>query len=161
MTYCLSNAPVGTLHTFDSEVRSMRWEPHVFAGLTRSIQGQVILPPYTLTTEYATVKFSQTEFTVDPGQSETIVAEFTAPTIEGTGGYPAYSGHIVITSPSETLTVSYLGVVGSVKDIQLLADSDPAVNFSLPALQSSDGTGQNGTVKYTFVGLDIPTLVLG
>ena len=112
-----------------------------------------------LTTEHATVRFSKTEFTVDPGHSEIIIAEFTAPTIEGNGSYPVYSGRIVITSGSDTLRVAYLGSIGSVKDIQLLESSDPTANFTLPALQSSDGKGQNGTTKYTFVGPDIPTLV--
>ena len=126
--------------------------------LTRSAQGQATLPPYVLTTEYATVKFSRTEFTIDPGNSEVIVAEFTAPTIEGNGSYPVYSGHIVITCGMETLRVGYLGVIGSVKDIQLLAHSDSSVTYSLPALQDSNGDVQNGTTKYTFVGPDTPTL---
>ena len=126
----------------------------------RLVQGQAILPPYTLTKEYATVKFSQTEFTVGPGNSKIIIAEFTAPSIEGSGSYPVYSGRILITSGSETLTVAYLGVVGSVKDIQLLAHSDPAVP-SLPALVNSDGEVQNGTEKYTFAGSDVPAVAVG
>ena len=105
------------------------------------------------------MKFSQTEFTIDPGYSEVIVAEFTAPTIEGNDSYPVYSGHIVITSGSETLRVGYLGVIGSVNDIQLLAQSDSSVAYPLPALQNSDGEVQNSTTKYTFVGADIPTLL--
>ena len=127
--------------------------------LTRLIQSQPALPPYTLTTEYATVKFSKTEFAVDSGQSKTITAKFTAPTTKEKG-YPVYSGRIVITSCSGTLAVSYLGVVGSIRDIPSLARSDPSVNFTLPALQLPDGTGQNSTRTYTFVGDDFPTLVV-
>ena len=128
--------------------------------MTRSIQSQAIVSPYTLTTDYATVEFSQTEFTVDPGQSTAITAKFTAPAIEEKV-YPAYTGHIEITSHWETLRVSYLGVVGSVEEIPLMAHSDPSVNFSLPALQRPDGSSQNGTTTYTFIDDDFPTLVFG
>ena len=106
------------------------------------------------------MKFSQTDFTVGPGNSQIIIAEFTAPSIEGSGSYPVYSGRIVITSGSEMLTVAYLGVVGSVKDIQLLAHTDPAIP-SLPALLNSNGEVQNDTEKYTFAGSDLPTFAVG
>ena len=157
MIYYLSNAPAGTLHTFDSEVRFMHW--HVYRMLTRSIQGRPTIPPYILTTEYATVEFSQAEFTVDPGQSKTITAKFTAPAIEEDGTYPAYSGHIVITSPLETLTVSYFGIVGSIYDKSQFGNSDSSVDYQLPALQLPDGGNQNGTRTYTFNGDDFPTLL--
>lgn len=128
--------------------------------LTHLIQGQPVLPPYTLTTEYATVKFCMTEFSVDPGHSKTMTAKFAAPRTKAEG-YPVYSGHIMIKRCSGTLKVSHLGVVGSVHDIPPLAHSDPSVDFALPALQLADGSSQNSTRTYTFVGDDFPTLVVG
>jgi len=127
--------------------------------LTCSAQPEVVLPPFTLTTDYAAVEFNQSSFTVNPGQSGTITADFTAPAIDAKG-YPAYSGHIEISSPLETLRVSYLGVLGSVHEQQLLDHSDVPLNSSLPLIQLPDGSVQNTTTKYTFSDEDYPTLVL-
>lgn len=113
-----------------------------------------------LTTDYATVEFNQSCFTVNPGQSSTITVNFTAPAID-VQGYPAYSGHIEITSPLETLTVSYLGVLGSVHEQQLLDHSDVLLNSPLPLIQLPDGSVQNATTKYTLTDEDYPTLVFG
>jgi len=111
-----------------------------------------------LTTDYATVVFSQPRLTVNPGQSSIIIANFTAPAIDAKG-YPAYSGHIEITSPLETLRVSYLGVLGSVHEIQLLDRSNVPFGSSLPLIELPDGSIQNTTTKYTFADGDYPSLV--
>lgn len=128
--------------------------------LTYLAQPQPVLPPYRLTADHATVEFSRTDLTVNPGELSIVTAKFTAPAINATG-YPAYSGYIEITSPSETLRVSYLGVLGSVRDQQLLDHSDAQFNSSLPLIQLSDGSVQNTTANYTFVDGDYPTLVAG
>jgi hypothetical protein len=99
-----------------------------------STQTEVVLPTFELTTDCATVKF-----TVNSGESSTITAEFTAPPID-TNGYPAYSGHIEITSSSETLRVSYLIVVGSVYDQQLKGHDVFGAPFPLVPLP--DGTSR-------------------
>jgi len=113
-----------------------------------------------LTTDYATVEFSKARFTVDPGQSSTITVIFTPPAIDAEG-YPAYSGHIEVTSPSETLRISYLGVLGSVHEQPLLDRSDTAFGVPLPLIQLPDGSIQTGATNYTFTDGDYPTLVSG
>jgi hypothetical protein len=126
--------------------------------LTYSVQLEIVVPPYTLTAEHAAVEFSQSSFTVDPGKSSTITAKFTAPAIDAKD-YPAYSGRIEITSPAETLRVSYLGVLGSIHEQQLLDHSDIPFNSPLPFIQLPDGTVQNTTAEYAFAKGDYPTLM--
>jgi len=126
--------------------------------LTYSAQSEPLLPPFNLTTDASTVEFSQISFTVNPGQSDTISAKFTAPNIDA-AGYPVYSGHIEITSSLETLRVSYLGVLGSVHEQQLLDRSNAAFGVRLPLIQLPDGSIQKKTKKYTFTDGDYPTVV--
>jgi len=111
-----------------------------------------------LTSDHATVNFSKEWLTVNPGESSTITAKFTPPAITAKG-YPAYSGHIEISSSLETLRVSYLGVLGSVHEQQLLDRSDVPFNASLPFIQLPDGNIQNTTTSYTFADGDYPKLV--
>ncbi|KAF9650862.1 subtilisin-like protease [Thelephora ganbajun] len=138
VTYSLAHVPAGTIYTY--------------TGL------EVVLPPFELTTDHATVEFSETRLTVNPGTSCTVIAKFTAPPIY-TKGYPAYSGHIEIANSVETLRVSYLGVLGSVHKQQLLDHSNDPFNVSLPFVQLPGGTIQNTTTKYTFANGDYPNLV--
>ena len=126
--------------------------------LTHSAQLYPVLPPFTLTTDSASVGFSQSTFSLDPGQSKTITATFIPPLINQKG-YPAYSGHIEITSSLETVRVSYLGVLGSVYDQQLLDRSEVPFDSSLPLIQRPDGSIQDTTTKYTFTNGDYPTIV--
>ena len=126
--------------------------------LTHSAQTTPVLPPFTLTTDCATVKFSQSTFSLNPGQSNTITASFTPPAINPKG-YPAYSGHIEIKSSVETVRVSYLGVLGSVHDIQPLDRSVAPFNFPLPIIQRPDGSIQNSETQYRFSDGDYPTLI--
>ena len=106
------------------------------------------------------MEFNPAKLTVNPGSTSIIIANFTAPAIDPKG-YPAYSGYIELTSPSETLRVAYLGVLGSVHEQQLLDHSKAAtLNASLPCILQPDGKVQNTTANYTFAGEDFPTLAL-
>ena len=126
--------------------------------LTYPVQTKPVIHPFTLTTDSATVKFNQSAFSLDPGQSSTITASFTPPAISP-DGYPAYSGHIEIRSSVETVRVSYLGVLGSVRDIQPLDRSESPFNSPLPIIQLPNGSIQNSETQYTFTDGDFPTLV--
>ena len=126
--------------------------------LTFSVQSEALLGPLALTADSVTVKFSQTKLTVGPGKSGTITAEFTPPKIDG-AGLPAYSGHIEIKSSSETLRVSYMGIVGSVRAKQLLDRSNATFGVPVPFIGLPDGSVQNTTTKYTFSDGDFPTIV--
>lgn len=126
--------------------------------LTYSTQPESVLPPFELTADHATIEFSRTKFAVNPGESSTITAKFTAPAINAKG-YPAYSGDIEISCSSETLRVSYLGVLGSVHEQQLLDRSDVLINVSLPFIQLPDGNIQNTTTSCAFADEDRPKLV--
>ena len=113
-----------------------------------------------MTTDAATVEFiTDSEFSLEQGQSKIVIARFTPPAIDPKG-YPAYSGHIEITSKFETVRVSYFGVLGSVHEQQLLDRSDVAFGYPLPLIKRPDGSVQDTTATYTFANGDYPTLVL-
>jgi hypothetical protein len=114
--------------------------------------------PFTLTTDFATIEFSQSKFTLNPGQSQTITAKFTPPSMDPKE-YPAYSGHIEIISLSGTMRVSYMGIMGSVHEQQLLDRSDAPLGSPLPLIRRPGGGIQNTTTIYTFANGDYPTIV--
>lgn len=104
------------------------------------------------------VSFSQTTFTVSPGQSQTLTASFTLPKVEAST-YPVFSGFIQVFSGTEKLHVSYIGLAASLKDKHVLDTTDQFFGVPLPAILDSTGDIQASPVNYTFVGDDFPTLL--
>lgn len=72
-----------------------------------------------------------------------------------------YSGFIEIDSLHETLHVSYLGLAASIKNKQVLDDTDTFFGEKLPALLDATGGAQKGgeARNYTFVGKDVPSVL--
>ena len=124
------------------------------------MQDVTLLGPLALTTNYASVSLSPSAVTVDPGQSTTIIASFTPPAGVDPVTYPAYSGFIQVASGDETLRVSYLGVVGSLIDKKVLDTTSNYFGRPLPFVEDGNGDVQESSKEYTFVGADVPTVIL-
>ena len=108
----------------------------------------------------ASVKFSEISFTVAPGQTQGLTAHFTAPTGLDPSVLPIFSGFIDITSPNETFHISYVGLAASLKNAQVVDNSDFFFGVNLPVLGASDGSFILDPRNFTFVGDDFPILVL-
>jgi len=72
-----------------------------------------------------------------------------------------FSGFIQIAGPTsaDLAHVSYVGLQGSLKNKQVIDDTDEFFGVPIPALLDADGNVQTGPVNYTFVNEDVPTLV--
>ncbi|KAJ7747214.1 subtilisin-like protease [Mycena metata] len=140
--YTLSHTPAGTAVTDD-------------AG---SIQPN--LGPVPLTTDFATVTFSGgNKFTLAPGQSHEVTANIKPPQGVDATTFPVYSGFIHVTSGSDSVHATYLGLAASLKDKQVIDNTDFIFGFTLPLILDASGNPQNASVNYTFVGEDAPTIL--
>ncbi|KAJ7723517.1 subtilisin-like protease [Mycena metata] len=140
--YTLSHTPAGTVVTDD-------------AG---SIQPN--LGPVPLTTDFATVTFSGgNKFTLAPGQSHEVTANIKPPQGVDATTFPVYSGFIHVTSGNDSVHATYLGLAASLKDKQVIDNTDFIFGFTLPLILDASGNPQNASVNYTFVGTDAPTIL--
>jgi len=88
-----------------------------------------------------------------------VLAVFTPPSGLDASTYPVYSGFIDVTSGSETVHVSYLGLLGSLKDKQVIDTTDAVLGFKVPAILNATQHPQVDPTNYTFVGKDHPSFV--
>lgn len=116
--------------------------------------------PVPLTTDFANVIFNQKSFTVQPGQTHEVVVTFIPPKHVDASTFPLYSGFVKVTSGSESLQVTYIGLAASLKDKQVVDNTDFFFGVDLPLVLDSAGNIQDGATNYTFVGDDFPTLLL-
>ena len=95
-----------------------------------------------------------------PGQTQTVFATFTPPSGLDASLYPVYSGAIEITSSGSDVThVSYLGLAASLKDKQVVDNTDTFLGFKLPAVLDGAQVVQTDPKNYTFVNGDFPSLL--
>jgi len=136
---------------------------HIPAGTALSLQPGTPFPedgPVPLSTQFATVKFSETSFTVHPGQTQEITAHITPPSGIDPSTLPIFSGFIQIASETESYQVTYLGLAAALINAQVVDDSDVFFGVDLPVVIDASGNFQNTTTNYTFVGADFPSLLL-
>jgi hypothetical protein len=138
--YALGHAPAGTAITVPAG------DIFVAAG------------PVPLVAAAASVKFSESKFSLNPGAHATITAHFTAPAGLDPKTYPVYSGYIMITSANSSTQVAYLGVLGSLASKQVLDTTTEYDGFTLPALVNAAGNQTNMTT-YNFNGTAVPTVL--
>ncbi|KAJ7680663.1 subtilisin-like protease [Mycena polygramma] len=134
---------------------------HVPAGTAVTITPGSILPglgPVPLSTEYASVSFNKGKFTLLPGQSHEVVATITPPKGVDASILPTYSGFIHVTSGAESVHATYLGLAASLKDKQVVDNTDIIFGVNIPALLDSAGNITDAPVN-TFVGADAPTVL--
>lgn len=117
--------------------------------------------PVPLSSAAASVIIAPTSFTIHPGESRTVVAIFEPPTGIDKTTFPVFSGFIQVGGPTaaDSAQVSYLGLAGSLKDKQVLDDTDVFFGVKIPALLDSTGNVQSAPLNYTFVNGDVPTLL--
>ncbi|KAH9484892.1 Minor extracellular protease vpr [Psilocybe cubensis] len=139
---------------------------HIPAGTALTVQAGTIFAsdgPVPLVPAGASVTLAPPTFTLRPGQTQTITAIFHPPPQSAfdTSTFPVYSGFIQIAGPSalDILHVSYLGLLGSLREKQVVDDTDVFFGVPLPALLDSQGDVQDSPTNYTFVGDDVPTLL--
>ncbi|KAG7098097.1 hypothetical protein E1B28_000071 [Marasmius oreades] len=142
-TYKLSHEPAGTVAT-------------VTEGTNFTAVG-----PLPLSNDYADLTLSETTFTLQPGERKTITATF-APLKEDSNTLPVYSGFIRIESGDDgepPLHVSYLGAGGSLKDRQVIDNTDVVFGVTLPVILNATGDPQEVPTNYTFQDGDFPSLL--
>ncbi|THG94885.1 hypothetical protein EW026_g6671 [Hermanssonia centrifuga] len=156
-----------SLHTFTvkntgAQVKSFK-VTHIPAGTTLSLQPGTDFPadgPVPLSNISATVKFSETSFTVHPGQTQELTAHITAPTGLDPSILPIFSGFVQIANANESYHVTYLGVAASLKDAQVVDTTDTFFGFDLPALVDPIGDVFTGPANFTFNDTNFPELLM-
>ncbi|KAF7797605.1 hypothetical protein EIP86_008805 [Pleurotus ostreatoroseus] len=136
---------------------------HVPAGTMLTLQPGTSFAadgPVPLSTNFASVKFSETSLTVHPGQTQQITAHITPPSGVDPSILPVFSGFIQIANPTESFHVTYLGVGAALRNAQVVDNTDVFFGFNLPALIDSAGNPITGPQNFTFVGDDVPTLLM-
>ena len=95
-----------------------------------------------------------------PGETQIVAATFTPPSGLDASLYPVYSGTIEITSSGSDVThVSYLGLAASLKNKQVVDNTDTYYGFKLPVVLDGAQAVQTAPKNYTFVNGDFPSLL--
>lgn len=95
-----------------------------------------------------------------PGQTQQITAHITPPTGLDPTTFPVFSGFIEIANAQESYQVSYLGLAGSLKDVQVVDDTDVFFGVNLPVLTDAAGNFITNATNFTFVGDDAPGILM-
>ncbi|KIP04605.1 hypothetical protein PHLGIDRAFT_492880 [Phlebiopsis gigantea 11061_1 CR5-6] len=136
---------------------------HVPAGTALSLQSGTAFEadgPVPLSTDFATVKFSETSVTVHPGQTQEITAHITPPAGVDPSVLPVFSGFIQVESATETLHVTYLGVAASLKNAETVDTTDVFFGVPLPVITDLAGNFFTDPHNFTFEGNDVPQLLM-
>lgn len=115
--------------------------------------------PVPQTADAATVRIIPSTLTLGPGSSGTVIASISPPKGLDASTLPVYSGFIQVKSATETLKVSYLGVAASLKDAQVVDNTDAFFGVETPVLIDALGDIIESPQNFTFVGIDFPSLV--
>ena len=79
---------------------------------------------------HATVKFSETKFTLGPFDSKQVTVQFIPP--ESNEKWPIYSGYLVVSSSrDETMRIPYAGVLGDWNEAPIFVRYSPALSEAL------------------------------
>ncbi|KAF9264125.1 subtilisin-like protease [Marasmius fiardii PR-910] len=153
-----------TVRNTDSSPKTYRLS-HIPAGTAVSVTPGTIFPatgPVPLSSDFAKVSLSDTAFTLRPGESKTVTATFTPPSGDSTT-FPVFSGYIQVSVRGEPpLHVSYIGLAASLKDKQVVDNTDVFFGVKLPVILDANGNVQEGPQNYTFDAAtgDFPSLFL-
>ena len=97
-------------------------------------------------------------------QTSKISVKFTPPAGVDPSTYPVYSGFIAISdgTSSDSTHVAYIGLAASIKDKQILDNTDTYFGSgqALPAVLDASGNIINSTAKFSMNGSDVPTVVV-
>lgn len=135
---------------------------HIPAGTAVTVTPGTIFPadgPVPLSTDFASVSLSTSKFTLGPGKTQTVTARFTPPAAADPSTFPVFSGFIQIESGTEQVQVSYLGLKASLKDKQVIDNTDFFFGVPTPVLTDPNGEVQTSPRNYSFLASDFPTLI--
>ncbi|KAF4599319.1 hypothetical protein EYR40_006411 [Pleurotus pulmonarius] len=135
---------------------------HIPAGTAVTVTPGTIFPadgPVPLSTDFASVSLSTSKFTLGPGKTQTVTARFTPPAAADPSTFPVFSGFIQIQSGTEQVQVSYLGLKASLKDKQVVDNTDFFFGVPTPVITDANGDIQTAPHNYTFLASDFPTLI--
>lgn len=135
---------------------------HVGAATALTINANTSWPaiyPVPQMATYASVTFSANQVTVNPGQTVSVNAHFTAPAGLNPDTFPIYSGFVTIVSDQDSFQVAYMGAAASLKDKVIFDTSTKFFGKALPTLLDSAGNIVTTPTTYTFNGTDIPTVL--
>ncbi|KAF9526570.1 pyrolysin [Crepidotus variabilis] len=138
---------------------------HVPAGTALTVQEGTTIPengPVPLANASAQVTITPTTFEIGPGESQIVKVTFQLPDSVPLDRYPLYSGFIEVTgtSVSDTYHVSYIGLKGNLKNLEVLDNTNYFFgDTALPVLLDGVGDVQAKPTNYTFVGDDYPSLL--
>ncbi|KAG7098360.1 hypothetical protein E1B28_000318 [Marasmius oreades] len=142
-----------TVRNADSSPKTYRLS-HIPAGTAVTVTPGTIFPadgPVPLSNYFAKVALSDTTFTLPPGQSKTITATFTPPSNVDSTTFPVFSGYIQVSVRGEPpLHVSYIGLAASLKDKQVVDNTDVFFGVKLPVILNAKGDVQEVPTNYTF-----------
>ncbi|TFK18826.1 peptidase [Coprinopsis marcescibilis] len=137
--YILSHTPAGTAIT-------------IRPGTIFQSNGPVPLSPAA-----ASVQISPEAFTLGPNESQEVTVTFTQPQDVDPKTFPVYSGFIIVDDSDHAVHVSYMGAAASIKDIQVVDNTDYFFGEKLPLVTNSSGIPTNDSTNYTFIGEDRAT----
>ncbi|KAG8936970.1 hypothetical protein FRC02_009107 [Tulasnella sp. 418] len=151
-------------HTIKIENKSKKLQKYTIshepAGTATTLQnGEAITYPVPLSKNYASVKFSTTSLSVPAGQTGIVIATITPPSGLDAKTFPVYSGHVRVSTTTEDLIVSYLGVAAAMKDMKVLDETPYYFDVPLPVVLDGSGSPQSEPTNYTFQGDDWPLLL--
>lgn len=135
---------------------------HVPAGTALTVQANSIftsLGPVPLVENAASVVLAPSKFTLFPGQSITVAALFTPPKGVDSSRYPVYSGFIKVEGPGENYHVTYVGLSASLKQKQVVDNTDTFFGEKIPTVLNAAGDSQVNPTNYTFAGKDYPSFL--
>ncbi|PPR04383.1 hypothetical protein CVT26_004221 [Gymnopilus dilepis] len=158
--------PIQTFTVKNTDTKAKKFKlTHVPAGTALTTQPGTIFAadgPVPLSSTAASVTIVPNQFTLLPGETLPVFVTFKLPTSLDPSTFPVFSGFIQVNGPTQldSVKVSYIGLQGSLKNKQVIDDTDVFFGVPLPTLLDSQGDVQSGPVNYTFAGgEDVPTLL--
>ncbi|KZV93701.1 subtilisin-like protease [Exidia glandulosa HHB12029] len=115
--------------------------------------------PVPLTSDAASVRITPSTLTLSPGGTGIAVVTITPPKGVDASTLPVFSGFIQVKSATETLKVSYLGLAASLKNAQVVDNTDAFFGLVTPVLIDGAGNVLTAPQNFTFVNGDAPALV--
>lgn len=139
--YKVSHVPAGTALTYSN---SSSFQPNA--------------NPVPQVANSASVRISDTSFTLWAGQTKLILVQFSAPSGLNSLNFPVYSGFIQVSGGASTLQIPYLGVAAAMKNLPIIDGSNTITGFNVPTIFTPQGGPQSGPQTYTFQNGDVPTV---
>ncbi|KXN90803.1 Minor extracellular protease vpr [Leucoagaricus sp. SymC.cos] len=135
---------------------------HIPAGTALTVQAGTIFPavgPVPIINAPATVSIKPSSFTLQPSTSQSVIATISGPAGLDSSTFPVYSGFLEVSDGTQSFHVTYLGLVGSLIDKQVIDTTNFFFGVPIPLILDSQGNIQQAPQNYTFINGDVPSLL--